>query len=118
MYEEINDIIGSARPTASDHLRLPYTSAVISEIQRLSDMVPSPLPHASLEDTTLGGYSIPKGMPIISNFNSLTMDPKVWPEPQLFKPERFLNENNMYTAKAEQFPFAKGDKCNICLLAQ
>ena len=108
MYAEINDVIGFGRLTVSDRLRLPYTAAVISEVQRICNFIPVPLAHTPMEDTTLGGYTIPKGMPVVSNFTSLTMDPELYPEPTVFKPERFLDDDNMHVAKSELYPFGKG----------
>ena len=41
--------------------RLPYTMATIYEVQRMGDLVPFAIPHMAIDDTTLGGYRIPKG---------------------------------------------------------
>ena len=108
MYAEISDVIGvSHPPRLSDHTELPYTSAVISEVQRIADIVPI-VPHAATEDTSLNGYSIPKGTQIMINWNSVNHDPEIWPEPAVFKPERFLDENGKYKSRTEFAPFAQG----------
>ena len=43
-----------------DCANLPYTDAVLHEIQRMSNVVPLSVPHATNRDIQLGGYTIPK----------------------------------------------------------
>lgn len=58
---EINHVIGEdRRPTMADKPSLPYTDAVIHEIQRIGNIVPLNGLRMAVKDTTLGGYFIPK----------------------------------------------------------
>ena len=43
-----------------------------------------------MEDTTLRGFFIPKGTTIFANFYAHHRNPEIFPEPETFKPERFL----------------------------
>lgn len=58
----------------------------------------------------MGDYIIPKGAVIIPNFWGLHRDPKLWKNPDIFDPSRFLKEEgSCLIAKPEYFvPFSIG----------
>ena len=61
MQREIDDTLGRDRPPAlSDRHLLPYTVAVINEIQRFGNIVPMNLPHATSTDVPFRGFFLPK----------------------------------------------------------
>uniref|UniRef100_A0A8D0DXI6 Cytochrome P450 n=1 Tax=Salvator merianae TaxID=96440 RepID=A0A8D0DXI6_SALMN len=43
-----------------DRENLPYTNAVIHEVQRLGNIFPFSVPRATTKETILGGFRIPK----------------------------------------------------------
>lgn len=58
---EIDGVIGRSRqPSMADRPNLPYTEAVLHEIQRMGNIVPLNGARMATKDTTLGGYLIPK----------------------------------------------------------
>lgn len=61
MQQEIETVIGQERsPCMEDRKSLPFTDAVLHEVQRLMDIVPMNIPHYSLKDISFRGYTIPK----------------------------------------------------------
>ncbi|XP_074076343.1 cytochrome P450 2B9-like [Macrotis lagotis] len=61
VQEEIDQVIGKNRlPELKDQANMPYTDAVIHEIQRFSDLLPLGLPHMVTEDTSFRGYFFPR----------------------------------------------------------
>lgn len=61
VHEEIDHVIGRTRsPCMKDKMKMPYTEAVLHEIQRYITLIPSNLPHAVVRDTKFRQYVIPK----------------------------------------------------------
>nr|XP_042141624.1 cytochrome P450 2E1 isoform X2 [Peromyscus maniculatus bairdii] len=97
LHEEIDRVIGPSRvPAVKDRLEMPYMDAVVHEIQRFINLVPSNLPHEATQDTMFRGYVIPKGTVVIPTLDSLLYDSQEFPDPEKFKPEHFLNENGKF----------------------
>ncbi|XP_025033128.1 cytochrome P450 2J2-like [Python bivittatus] len=60
-WKEINAVLGNnASLKYEDREHLPYTNAVIHEIQRISNVAALGIPHAPIKDVQLFGYTIPK----------------------------------------------------------
>ncbi|CAL5355683.1 unnamed protein product [Camellia sinensis] len=76
----------------SDLSKLPFLQCVINETLRLYPPAPLLLPHYSSEDCIVGGFEVPRGTTLLVNALGLHRDPKVWEEPDKFKPERFEGE--------------------------
>ncbi|XP_011829841.1 PREDICTED: cytochrome P450 2C9-like [Mandrillus leucophaeus] len=62
VQEEIERVIGRNRsPCMQDRSHMPYTDAVVHEVQRYIDLLPTSLPHAVTCDVKFRNYLIPKG---------------------------------------------------------
>ncbi|XP_014674413.1 PREDICTED: cytochrome P450 2J2-like isoform X2 [Priapulus caudatus] len=114
VQEEIDAVIGRGRlPSIKDKPNMPYTEATILELQRLSNVVPLAIPHATQKKGTLAGYEIPNGTMVLPNLYAVHMDPKRFPDPDVMKPERFLDENGKLTNTERLIPFSIGWR--VCL---
>ncbi|KAG8430343.1 hypothetical protein GDO86_017948, partial [Hymenochirus boettgeri] len=111
VQQEIDEVIGSqSLPKITDRAQMPYTSAVIHELQRLLDMTPIGLFHAVTEDVQFRGYTIPKGTTIITNLTSVLFDPSQWETPEEFNPGHFLDANGNFRAKSAFMAFSAGNR--------
>ena len=93
IQSEITNVIGNNLPGVQYFPQLPYTRAALLEILRYSSIVPLLLPHKAVCDTTLDGYTIPKGTNIFINSWKIHHDPEFWEDPFVYKPERFLTDD-------------------------
>ena len=60
------------------------------------------------------GYDIPAGAMVFPNIHSCHMDPEYWPDPEQFKPERFLNaDGTASSVRPGYLPFSAGRR--ICV---
>ncbi|XP_054135950.1 cytochrome P450 2D14-like isoform X2 [Melozone crissalis] len=106
---EIDRVIGRERPPSmTDQASMPYTNAVIHEVQRCGDIVPVGIPHMTYRDTELQGFFIPKGTTIITNLSSVLKDETVWEKPNEFYPEHFLDAKGQFVKPEAFLPFSAG----------
>ncbi|KAF7330210.1 Cytochrome P450 [Mycena venus] len=90
--EEIDLIVGQGRsPRFEDYDALPYVQALIKEVTRWRCIAPTGIPHTCNKDNFYGDMFIPKGATVYANIYAMTTDPEVFPDPDEFKPERFLD---------------------------
>ncbi|XP_037940256.1 probable cytochrome P450 305a1 [Teleopsis dalmanni] len=95
-------------PHLSARTFYPYLDAFIMEVQRYFHITPITGPRRALWDTTLGGYNIPKNTTILIGLRSVHMDKTHWGDPDIFRPERFIDSEGK-TIKDEYFmPFGQG----------
>uniref|UniRef100_A0A4W4FSE0 Cytochrome P450 2J2-like n=1 Tax=Electrophorus electricus TaxID=8005 RepID=A0A4W4FSE0_ELEEL len=111
---EIDKVVGSScQPSMLDKENLPYTNAVIHEIQRMANIIPLNLPRAAKEDTQIEEYFIPKGTTVLGNLTSVLFDESEWETPQTFNPGHFLDDNGNFRKREAFMPFSAGKR--VCL---
>jgi cytochrome P450 len=91
---------------APDMLSLPYLSAVCRETIRLHPILPE-CGRTPIEPIEILGYTVPANQGLILSIISIHHDPAIYPEPERFLPERFLERTY---AKTEFMPFGGGHR--------
>ncbi|XP_045203534.1 cytochrome P450 2U1-like [Mercenaria mercenaria] len=112
LQRKVDEVIDKGKsPSISDKMNLPYVEATILEALRFGSAVPLSVPHAVLHDTIFKGYKIPKEATILPNIFSVHFDPDIFPEPDAFRPERFLDEAEASIIRSEKLiPFSLGPR--------
>ncbi|KAL3875520.1 hypothetical protein ACJMK2_033465 [Sinanodonta woodiana] len=109
VFREVIEAVGAERlPSLQDRRNLVYTEAFIMEIQRICNVATVSLPHTCSVDTKIRDFDIPKGTPLIPDTDSVLFDPKIWGDPEEFRPERFIGEEGTLLKPDEFIPFFTG----------
>ncbi|XP_070801090.1 cytochrome P450 2J6-like [Pituophis catenifer annectens] len=112
VQKELDSILGSSSRliSCSDRRNLPYTNAVIHEIQRYANIILIGGPRQSVKDTTVLGFPIQKGIIVIPNISSALLDPKEWETPECFNPGHFLDQKGNFINREAFIPFSMGQR--------
>eukprot|EP00249_Psilotum_nudum_P006525 c19846_g2_i1 orf=1-714(-) len=111
-YEEIISVVGQDKLVMEEHLdRLPYLQAIVKETLRKNGPAVLSAPHATTEDCKLMGYNIPGNTQVLINQYAIMNDPKLWHDPEVFRPERYMNSESQEKQPACT-PFGSGRR--IC----
>ncbi|XP_012880310.1 PREDICTED: cytochrome P450 2D17-like [Dipodomys ordii] len=111
VQQEIDEVIGQARrPEMGDQSHMPFTCAVIHEVQRFSDIVPLGAPHMTTRDIDVKGFFIPKGTTLFTNLSSVLKDERTWEQPFRFHPAHFLDAQGRFVKPEAFMPFSAGPR--------
>ncbi|XP_068601194.1 cytochrome P450 2F3-like [Brachionichthys hirsutus] len=114
MQQEIDTLTENCNyPRMEDRKSLPFTDAVIHEVQRFLDFVPFSVPHYALRDFCFRGYTIPKNTVIIPLLHSVLKDEKQWATPWTFNPQHFLDQNGNFKKNPSFLPFSAGKRACV-----
>ncbi|KAL7991087.1 hypothetical protein Chor_014517 [Crotalus horridus] len=114
VQKEIEDVFGfSGSISYQDRKKLPYTNAVIHEMQRLKSVLLVGFPRQSIKDVKMRGYHIPKGSIIIPDLRSVLLDPEQWETPEEFNPNHFLDKDGKFIEREEFLSFGIGQRACV-----
>ncbi|XP_063790606.1 cytochrome P450 2K1-like [Pseudophryne corroboree] len=100
-------------PTADDRRNMPYTDAVVHEVQRFANIVPLNVSHTTVNDVNFRGYSIPKGTEVIPLLTSVLYDKSQWKTPYEFNPNHFLDSSGKFVRPEAFLPFSAGKRACV-----
>ncbi|XP_066543342.1 cytochrome P450 2J1 [Amia ocellicauda] len=111
VQNEIERVIGQERqPSMDDRPSMPYTYAVIHEIQRFANILPITPPRVSHYDTTIAGYDIPKGVMVLPLLMPILYDKSEYQTADRFNPEHFLDKEGKFVKRENVMPFSVGKR--------
>jgi cytochrome P450 len=112
MHEEIQRVLGDREPSFEDLPQLRYTEMVLAESMRLYPPAWG-VGRKAIEACEIGGYELPKGGVVIMSPYVMHRDPRWFPEPDRFDPERWIPEARDARPKFSYFPFGGGSR--LCI---
>lgn len=110
LQQELAEVVGLDQRVDETHLeKLTLLKCTLKETMRLHPPIPLIL-HEAIEDTKLQGFSVPKGSRLMINAFAIARDPKLWVEPEAFKPSRFMEPGmpDFMGTNFEFIPFGSG----------
>ena len=109
---EVDAVCGAGPVTVADARRLPYTTGVFAEALRLYPVAPG-MPRVPSRDVEIAGVAVPKGAIVMLSTWVTHHDPRWWPEPDAFRPERWSAEQRAARPKFSFFGFGGGAR--VCI---
>ena len=106
---EIDSVLAGRLPTLEDLPRLEYTNLVLSESMRLYPPAWA-MGREVIEDVSIGPYRLRKGTMVFFSQFIVQRDPKWFPEPERFQPERFTPAAKAGRPRFAYFPFGGGGR--------
>ena len=88
--QELDQNFGNNKAKFNEKHKVPYTEAVIHEIQRRANILPLSVLHSTRTKVDIEEYSLPAGTVLVPFIGDIMNDPEHFPEPSKFQPERYI----------------------------
>ncbi|KAI0826895.1 cytochrome P450 [Trametes gibbosa] len=90
---QLDAVVGRDRlPTFADQENLQEVCAFVQEVYRWRPVTPIGFAHRATKDVVWKDYVIPAGTEVLACQWAIGRDPDVYPDPEVFKPSRWLDE--------------------------
>lgn len=111
---ELDQVLGGRAPVLSDLSRLPYTEMVVKESMRLFPPAWG-IGRRAISDFEIGGYTVRAGTNVFILQWITHRDPRFFPEPERFDPERWRVDpvRSGRIPRFAYFPFGGGPR--VCI---
>jgi len=109
VQDELDNVVGRERPpTFADQDMLPQLNAFMLETFRWRPVTAGGFAHKATKDIIYKGYVIPKGATVMGNVWSVGRDPAVFPDPEKFNPQRWLDDAGTLREDLRAYTFGFG----------
>lgn len=108
LHQELDEVLGGRLPQSEDLARLEYTSRVVTETLRVHLLWITM--RRALEPVRLNGVLIPTGTEVICSPHMLHHDPRLFPDPERFDPDRWLPGRSTTGPRGALMPFNMGER--------
>lgn len=113
LHEEVDSVLGQdVPPSFVDIPKLEYTEKVLAESMRLYPPAWA-VGRQAIDDCKIGRYTIPAGSTILMSQYLVHRDPRFFPEPERFNPERWNIDRRTNLPRFSYFPFGGGPRSCI-----
>jgi cytochrome P450 len=109
LHAELDVVLQGRLPALGDVQRLPYAEMVVAEAMRLYPPAWA-MGRMATQDVEIGPYHFPKGSFLFFSQYIVQRDPRFFPDPLVFRPERFTSEAKALRPKFAYFPFGGGGR--------
>jgi cytochrome P450 len=113
LVDEVTGVLGDRAAAYADLPQLVYTQQVIKEALRLYPPTTTLFIREAIADTELAGYPIRKGSWIYLSPYVTQRDPRWYPDPERFDPDRFAPGHAEHRPEYAYFPFGAGP--HVCI---
>ncbi|XP_061524567.1 steroid 17-alpha-hydroxylase/17,20 lyase [Phycodurus eques] len=111
--KELDEEVGERAVCAADRGRLPYLDSIINEGMRIRPVSPVLIPHIAMIDSRIGCHAIRRGTRVLVNMWAIHHHPDHWDRPDLFMPDRFLDDQGRRVTPPCFLPFGAGPR--VCV---
>ncbi|KAI6022242.1 cytochrome P450, partial [Pisolithus microcarpus] len=109
VQNEIDAVVGRDQaPKWSDADSLPQLQAFILETARWRPVIPHGFGHRASKDIIWRGYLIPAGAVVYGCLWAISRDPDVFPDPDRFNPQRWLDRNGRIRTDLKFYSYGHG----------